>query len=492
MKRRRQAGQQRGDQRQPGREGEHAAVERQRHVDRERQRRQRARRAATSCRAPAAVRRRRRARTAASSRSAAAAPAARVPRPMASRTAISAAARWRARAGRRRRWRTRPPARSKRSPSAARGTATTVRDCREQATKASSRSPRRRFCSRPLALERAADRVQLRGSLRHRDARLQAAADDTATRALRFVSAAAPCDSDRGAMLIGIHMSAATTPVPWNPSDATPTTVNGWPLSVQRPADDGGIAVEPPRPEAMAQTTTGLAPGCSPSLGAEQPPGGGNDAEHGEVVRRHERGRRRVSAPRIAAGAAKAHRLRKSRVGVHAGERRRRGGECRGSRDTSSGRSRRRPAGAADVDETLGSATPARRPEQQRVGDGEDRGRGADADGERQRGGQREERIAAEQPQRAWRISRPRVVEPRRTSARRDGVPSSARRRQARAGRRDAPRPATARALEVVLEQREMGRESRARVGLRAAGRGTAFRSRRKNRREAAPSLTTR
>ena len=58
-----------------------------------------------------------------------------------------------------------------------------------------------------------------------------------------------------------------------------------------------------------------------------------------------------------------------------------------------------------------GSATPVRRSKHQAVGDGEDRGVGADADGERERGGDREQRIAPEQARRVADVARERIEE---------------------------------------------------------------------------------
>ena len=64
-------------------------------------------------------------------------------------------------------------------------------------------------------------------------------------------------------MPIGTHTSSARTPVPLNPSDATPTTVKGCPLSLSvRPTMAGSLLnrrIQKP----WLSTATGLAPGWS-------------------------------------------------------------------------------------------------------------------------------------------------------------------------------------------------------------------------------------
>ena len=60
------------------------------------------------------------------------------------------------------------------------------------------------------------------------------------------------------------------------------------PVERQRPADDGGILVEAPRPQAVTQHGNWTRPGLVAVAGAEQSPGGRDGAEHGEVVDRHD------------------------------------------------------------------------------------------------------------------------------------------------------------------------------------------------------------
>ena len=136
--------------------------------------------------------------------------------------------------------------------------------------------------------------------------------------------------------------------------------------------------------------------------GAEQSPGGRDGAEHGEVVDRHDAAENAVSAD--TGRAAKAHRLRKPRIRVDAVE----GGgaltdveiiRIRAGAEANSAPS------AADVHETGRFDHARRRLEQERVRDGEDRGVGANADGERHRGRDRHDRIAAQQPCRVHQVS---------------------------------------------------------------------------------------
>ena len=91
--------------------------------------------------------------------------------------------------------------------------------------------------------------------------------------------------------------------------------------------------------------------------------------------------------------------MRKHRRGVHAVERRRACAQVEVIGIRAGIERVAAPDGAADVDETMGFGDAGRRTEEQRVRDGEDRRVRADADGERHRGCEREERIAPEEAQ---------------------------------------------------------------------------------------------
>ena len=128
------------------------------------------------------------------------------------------------------------------------------------------------------------------------------------------------------------------------------------PVQRQRPADDGGILVEAPRPQAMTQHGNWTRPGLVAVAVAEQSPGGRYGSEHGEIVDRHDVAENAVCRP-YRDVAAKAHRLRKPRIRVDAVE----GGgaltEVEIIRVRAGAEANSAPA-AADVHETGRSTTP--------------------------------------------------------------------------------------------------------------------------------------
>jgi hypothetical protein len=157
-------------------------------------------------------------------------------------------------------------------------------------------------------------------------------------------------------------------------------------------ADDRRIAAEPSHPERMAQDDSGGVIGGEHRV--EQAPGRGLHAEQLEVVRGH------AMAPDAlgAAGTREAHRRRGRLVAVDVLERGRPFAQVDeiGERDLLDVEV---AAGfPADVDEPAGIGDPGRRPPQQRVGHGEDRRIHADSDGQREHGGQGEQRRAPERP----------------------------------------------------------------------------------------------
>ena len=77
-------------------------------------------------------------------------------------------------------------------------------------------------------------------------------------------------------------------PVPWNPSDATPMTVNGCSLSVNVWPTMPGSLAEATRPETVTQDDDWTRPGLVTVARADQPPHCRNGSEHTEIVDRHE------------------------------------------------------------------------------------------------------------------------------------------------------------------------------------------------------------
>jgi hypothetical protein len=164
-------------------------------------------------------------------------------------------------------------------------------------------------------------------------------------------------------------------------------------VHLQRPADDGGIAVEAALPELVAEHGERRRAGLIAVRRREQPADLWMRAEDVEVVGRHHV----AEDPLGAVGAAEAHRLGAQLVGVDVSEH----GVARPDVEVVRVGAVVEAAAvlaAADIDEPSGLDDADRCLEQQRVGDREDRGVGADAD--RQRGGrrQREQRVAAQQP----------------------------------------------------------------------------------------------
>ena len=95
------------------------------------------------------------------------------------------------------------------------------------------------------------------------------------TAAARFVNSdVAP--SSEAVIVIGIQTSLVRTPVPWNPSGATPITVNGrLPMRTTRPTTSGDCAKRRVQ-NRWLRTTIGLAPGCSLSAPPNSRPAAGD------------------------------------------------------------------------------------------------------------------------------------------------------------------------------------------------------------------------
>ncbi len=88
------------------------------------------------------------------------------------------------------------------------------------------------------------------------------------------------CNTDalcprRGVAIIGIHTSGASTYGPWNPSPATPTIVNGCPLSTMVLSSTERLASKRSLQNRWLSTTTGAAPGTRSSSGRKKRPSAG-------------------------------------------------------------------------------------------------------------------------------------------------------------------------------------------------------------------------
>jgi hypothetical protein len=167
-------------------------------------------------------------------------------------------------------------------------------------------------------------------------------------------------------------------------------------IEFQRPADDGGIVVEAPRPEAVTQDDNRARSRLITVARAEQTAGGGNGSQRREVVDGHHAAEDALSAT-IRTGAGDAHRLWEPRIGVDPIDRRcaLADVEIVGIRAWTEADS---APTAADVHETGRLCDTGRGLEQERVGHGENRRIRANTNGERQHGRHRHERVAAQQP----------------------------------------------------------------------------------------------
>src|SRR5438876_9610538 len=89
------------------------------------------------------------------------------------------------------------------------------------------------------------------------------------------------------------------------------------PIERQRLADDAGIVVEAPRPEAVTQDDNWTGPRLVTVARAKQSPDGRDGAQHCEVVDGHNVAENAFS-PNTRTGAGDAHRLREPRIRVDA------------------------------------------------------------------------------------------------------------------------------------------------------------------------------
>ena len=136
-------------------------------------------------------------------------------------------------------------------------------------------SPLPRFVVRELALERRADRVELRVGLRHRHAGLEPAAHEQPDRLAAIVNRSAPSRGDAsGVAEIGTHASLRMIVVPWKPGGVTPTMVKGWPLSGTVSADDVGRAAEAALPQLVADHRHRVAARRPLVVGVDEQPAG--------------------------------------------------------------------------------------------------------------------------------------------------------------------------------------------------------------------------
>ena len=176
-----------------------------------------------------------------------------------------------------------------------------------------------------------------------------------------------------------------------------------------RPAKEGGIGVEMSSPEPVTQHHHWTRPRVVAIGPSEQASGGWYCAEHGEVVKRDNTAEY-AFRPDIGAHASETHRLRKPRIRVYPVEARGPLADIEIIRIRARAEATTKPAGA-DVNETVRFDHARRRLEEQRVRHREDRGVGADAKGERERGSRGKEAITSKQPPGVSEIP-PRIVEP--------------------------------------------------------------------------------
>src|SRR5436190_16594135 len=90
----------------------------------------------------------------------------------------------------------------------------------------------------------------------------------------RFVSAGLSADVAAREVVIGIHTSGARMRVPRNPSDATPTTLKGWPLSNNVRPTVVGSRLKRRDQKRWLNTTIGLPPDASLDSARSAPAGG--------------------------------------------------------------------------------------------------------------------------------------------------------------------------------------------------------------------------
>ena len=154
-------------------------------------------------------------------------------------------------------------------------------------------------------------------------------------------------------------------------------------VQLQRPADNRRIAVEAADPEVVTQDGERRAARLFAVFRCEQPADVGTGAEDTEVVRRHH-----VAVDAFGAiASAEAHRLRSDAIRVNPCQDRVPRADIEVVR-VGTVVEALAVLRAADVHQTIGLDNAGRRLEQQGVRDGEDGGICADADGQRQRGGQ--------------------------------------------------------------------------------------------------------
>ena len=262
---------------------------------------------------------------------------------------------------------------------------------------------------RVLALERPADDVDLGSSLRQRYVKLQLRADErdvTSRRRLRHRRAL----RHEGRRHVHRHPhiertdACAVESLRRHPDDRERMTVDR-----DRTANDARILVEASCPEAIPEHDNGTCLGLTTVGGAEDTSGGRHCAEHGEVVLRHNAAEHALN-PGMGADDTQTHRLGEPRVGVHTIE-------GRGVvTDVAIIQIRTWPEAAtiptaANINQTAGLDHTRSGLEQQRVADREHRRVCADTNGERERGGHREQRVASKQPSRVSQIPLG-VVEP--------------------------------------------------------------------------------
>jgi hypothetical protein len=221
----------------------------------------------------------------------------------------------------------------------------------------------------PVPRQRAADRLQFRGRLRASHVGLQPCAHHQLT----FVRRHRNPEIRRG----DAHPAEALAR---HAGDRERLAVQ-----IHRTSDDAGIAGEPPLPEVMTQDDFTFAD----ILRGEQAPHSRGHAEGAEVIGRHQSREDALRGARFAQTA----RLRFEVIGVDVLQR----GHALAHIAVDGIRTERNAElplhRRDDVDETSGVGDTGRGPQEQAVGDGEDRGRRADSDRQRERGRQREQRI---------------------------------------------------------------------------------------------------
>jgi hypothetical protein len=265
-----------------------------------------------------------------------------------------------------------------------------------------------------LEVEVAADALDLRGSLRQRDVRLQARAHDQPG-ADTFGQGCRALSVERGAQGERQPQVRGKNPGALKPRRRHADHFERMSIESDGATDDRWIAIEPALPECMTDDHDRTGAGVLAVARTKQSPGNWLDAERREIVRRDLLALHAFRAGASCLTGLQGDRVREHRESVHRLERGRPLAQIEIGRV---GPGIESAVGTADADihQAVRLDDANRRPQEQRVGDGEHRSVCADSNAQRDRRRGRHDRLTAKQPHRVPGIA-PRIIQPREGSS---------------------------------------------------------------------------